>query len=51
MLCVLGKSGALISNVMAVFMLSKVYISCLSQKHKYLLQLVNQNIESYNNHF
>ena len=31
-LCVLGKSGALISNLMSVFMLSKVYIGCLSQK-------------------
>ena len=31
-LCALGKSGTLISNCMSVFMLSKVYISCLSQK-------------------
>ena len=31
-LCVLGKSGAVISNLMSVFMLSKVYIGCLSQK-------------------
>ena len=31
-LCVLGKSGALISNLMSVFMLSKVYIGCLSQE-------------------
>ena len=31
-LCVLGKSGALISNSMSVFMLSKVYSGCLSQK-------------------
>ena len=30
--CVPGKSGALISNLMSVFMLSKVYISPLSQK-------------------
>ena len=32
-LCVLGKSRALISNLMSVFMLSKVYSGCLSQKH------------------
>ena len=31
-LCVLGKSGALISNLMSVFILSKVYSGCLSQK-------------------
>ena len=31
-LCVLSKSGALISNLMSVFMLSKAYIGCLSQK-------------------
>ena len=31
-LFVLGKSGALISNLMSVFMLSKVYIGCMSQK-------------------
>ena len=31
-LSVLGKSEALISNLMSVFMLSKVYIGCLSQK-------------------
>ena len=30
-LCVLGKSGALISNLMSGFMLSKVYFGCLSQ--------------------
>ena len=34
-LCVLGKSGVLISNLVSVFMLSEVYFSCLSQKrHK-----------------
>ena len=31
-LCVVGKSGVLISNLMSVFMFSKVYIGCLSQK-------------------
>ena len=31
-LCVVGKSGVLISNLMSVFMLSKVYIGCLNQK-------------------
>ena len=32
MLCVLGKSGSLISNMISVFMLSKVYIGCLTHK-------------------
>ena len=31
-LCVLGKSGVLISNLMSVFMLSEVYIGCLNKK-------------------
>ena len=39
-LCVIGKSGVLISNLISVFMLSKVYIGCLSQQH-------NKNISNF----